>query len=115
MVIVSLAVAFVEDTLSMIKEFVINRKECSYRAPLKSGFTIRLYINIGDPNGNFAGTEPAFALDSDVSIVTLFHLATGFLNVMECHVFPASSATLVLKGTVDHLLLRELDLCTIID
>ena len=113
MQIVIFAVALVEDTLSMNFEEVINLKACSDRAPLKSGFAIRLCININDLNGNFAGTEPAFALESNVLIVTLFHLATSFLNVCECQIYPAWFATFVFIGTVDHLLLRELNLSTI--
>ena len=72
-------------------------------------------INLDDLNSKSALFDLAFALDSDVRVMTFSHLATGAHNASEGIIGRASIATQIGRAAVNHLLLRELMLIAISD
>jgi hypothetical protein len=99
-----LAAFIVEDTLTIILE-VRTINDGRDRAIIKSIFLISFVIKILDLNRNFAGTELALALCLSVRIINEFHQSTDILNVVECSIDKASSATVVGIRAVNQLLL----------
>ena len=109
----ALAAFIVIDSLHIFKEANTSFNSYGHRAPDKSFFAILALINLEDLNSNSALIDLAFALYSDVRVMTFSHLATGVHNASEGIIGKASIATHI--ATVDHLLLRELNLNAIFD
>ena len=107
------AAFIVIDSLHIFNETITSFNSYGYRAPDKSFFAILALINLEDLNSKSALIDLAFALYSDVRVMTFSHLATGVHNASEGIIGKASIATHI--ATVDHLLLRELNLIAIFD
>jgi len=113
--IVRVRAAFIViDSLHIFNETITSFNSYGYRAPDKSFFAILALINLEDHNSKSALIDLAYAaLGFDVRVITFSHLATGFHNASEGIIGKASMATHI--ATVDHLLLRELNLIAIFD
>ena len=110
-----LATIFVIDSFHIFIEANTSLNLYGDRALYKSFFSIIVFINLEDLNGISALFFLAFALDSDVRVMSFSHLTTSVQNASEAFIGIASIATQIKIAAVDHLLLRELNLIAIFD